>query len=315
MSSKSITWTGIAFCVGAALFLGCSMSPEPLAGPSEVGNPSSVAALIVDAHGLGAVRIPVRLIDTSYNPLRTGQSDSNSSGRPLFYEDTTTASGAVVFDSVFPGDYNLVGVDSMYRLSLFSKGIVVLPGDTGTQYLDTIRAFDPGRLIIEIPQSTFVSNGAVVVAGTMITYPIDSSGLHILSVPAGAIRFSYYSATGDTTIPALPQDTATVPVDGIVDLSQVPDIITAPCISAGVSMGVAGSYYSFVAGCAASKKQDVLQYRWDWGDSTLSAWQPDTIAGHLWTGSGVYELRVQARNARDTTWASSWSMAIAVTMQ
>jgi hypothetical protein len=82
-----------------------------------------------------------------------------------------------------------------------------------------------------------------------------------------------------------------------------------------VSDGVALRNYGFIAGCALSKKHDPLQYHFDWGDSTTSAWQSDSIASHTWTAAGFYGLRVQARNARDTTWVSLWSAPITVTMQ
>jgi hypothetical protein len=44
-----------------------------------------------------------------------------------------------------------------------------------------------------------------------------------------------------------------------------------------------------------------LEYRFMWGDETVSAWSADTVASHRWTKPGIYEVRALGRCAIDTS--------------
>ncbi len=43
-----------------------------------------------------------------------------------------------------------------------------------------------------------------------------------------------------------------------------------------------------------------LEYRFDWGDGSLSAWSADTLAVHTWSKTGSYQIHVQGRCPIDT---------------
>jgi len=48
-----------------------------------------------------------------------------------------------------------------------------------------------------------------------------------------------------------------------------------------------------------------LEYQFNWGDGSRSAWSADTLASHVWTIAGAYEVSVVGRCAADTTLKTS----------
>lgn len=54
------------------------------------------------------------------------------------------------------------------------------------------------------------------------------------------------------------------------------------------------------------------QYRFDWGNNTISSWVLDTSQTFSWNTSGEYTVRAQARKVSDTSIVSKWSAPLIV---
>lgn len=70
-----------------------------------------------------------------------------------------------------------------------------------------------------------------------------------------------------------------------------------------------GSYTTYGS---VTNLDDLVQYRFDWGDST-SQWG-DSSAEMSWSSDGIKMVMSQARSANDTTVLSRWSVTLAVTV-
>ncbi len=83
---------------------------------------------------------------------------------------------------------------------------------------------------------------------------------------------------------------------------------TTPTVSSGPASGWTNVAYGFTA-AATDPNGDTLQYRFDWGDGSLSGWG---AAGqsHSWSAAGQYAVKAQAMDSRGAM--SAWSAARAV---
>jgi len=85
----------------------------------------------------------------------------------------------------------------------------------------------------------------------------------------------------------------------------------------GSSSGSPGEEYTYTSG-ASDPSENQRFYKFDWGDSTFSAWlgpynAGDTVeASHAWATQGNYNVRVKARDVFDVE--SVWSDPLTVTM-
>jgi transglutaminase-like putative cysteine protease len=57
-----------------------------------------------------------------------------------------------------------------------------------------------------------------------------------------------------------------------------------------------------------------VEYRFDWGDGTYSAWSPQPSATKTYSTPGTYFVRAQARCAVNPSVTSGWSAALSVTI-
>ncbi len=69
----------------------------------------------------------------------------------------------------------------------------------------------------------------------------------------------------------------------------------------------------FVDG-AESNYNHPVQYQFDWGDTIMSTWVPDTMASHTWDVPGTYYILARARSAVDTTVTSIYSDSLELTV-
>jgi len=94
------------------------------------------------------------------------------------------------------------------------------------------------------------------------------------------------------------------------------ETVSAPYTPQGVTNGVTGGIYTYVTGGAISETGHPVQYSFDWGDGTNSGWLPvgTTSAKKSWTSVGTYNVRAQARCANHTSFLSSWSEPLSVTI-
>jgi hypothetical protein len=97
-----------------------------------------------------------------------------------------------------------------------------------------------------------------------------------------------------------------------VSIRLLVENVAAPLVPAGSSAAFAGVAASFATGGGESDLGHALQYRFDWGDGSRSAWSVDPGREHAWPSSGVFEVRAQARCAMHAAKESGWSEALLV---
>jgi len=86
------------------------------------------------------------------------------------------------------------------------------------------------------------------------------------------------------------------------------ETISIPGTPKGSDNGVMGQSLSFSTGGASSNLGHEVEYRFDWGDGTLSNWGASTRE-HTYYSSGTMELKAQARCQTHTSIVSDWSDA------
>jgi hypothetical protein len=101
---------------------------------------------------------------------------------------------------------------------------------------------------------------------------------------------------------------------GVILSYSPPETITVPDPPKGPASGNINASYAYSAGGAVSSKGDSVQYRFDWGDGTLSSWMPvgQTSLNKSWMKAGAYRVKVQARCNVHPNVLSDWSGEISV---
>ncbi len=99
----------------------------------------------------------------------------------------------------------------------------------------------------------------------------------------------------------------------IVTLSHY---VIEPATPTGSPIVVSGTSHSYSAAGGTCSNGHSVQYRFDWGDSTVSDWLPvgQVSASHSWSSAGAYGIRAQARCASETSILSDWSDRLVVTV-
>jgi hypothetical protein len=95
-------------------------------------------------------------------------------------------------------------------------------------------------------------------------------------------------------------------------LTPDPCSISALTQPTGAATGLTGESYTYSTGGSACSNGHPLEYRFDWGDGTISAWSSSNQAGKTWTTPGSYQVKAQARCSVNTTRVSAWSTAQSV---
>jgi hypothetical protein len=90
--------------------------------------------------------------------------------------------------------------------------------------------------------------------------------------------------------------------------------VATPVRPTGDSYGVPGSSYTYTAEEDSCLQGHGLEYRFEWGDDSDSAWSSNSSAEKAWDLTGEYQVRVQARCTYDPTVISAWSPARIVTI-
>ena len=95
--------------------------------------------------------------------------------------------------------------------------------------------------------------------------------------------------------------------------NTVPETITTPSTPSGPSSGLTEQSLSFTTGGSTSNKGHSVQYRFDWGDGSISAWGSSTQS-HSYSNPNTYNVKAQARCSADTSVTSLWSGSLSVTI-
>ena len=90
--------------------------------------------------------------------------------------------------------------------------------------------------------------------------------------------------------------------------------VSTPYTPSGPSNARAGDTLTFVTGGATCSQGHPVEYRFDWGDGTYSAWSPQPSATKTYSTPGTYLVRAQARCSVDPSVTSGWSAALSVTI-
>lgn len=72
--------------------------------------------------------------------------------------------------------------------------------------------------------------------------------------------------------------------------------------------------YSFTTGGATTNQDLNVEYRFDWGDGSISDWLPLTTASHVWSGCSEYSIKAQARYTVYPEIFSEWSNPTFITI-
>jgi|GEM_PF-5749635 len=86
------------------------------------------------------------------------------------------------------------------------------------------------------------------------------------------------------------------------------EAVSAPTISSGPSTGKVEQALTFIAGGSESNVGDPVEYQFDWGDGSQSAWGPATQM-HSYASDGARQVKVRARCTVHTSIMSDWSTA------
>lgn len=180
---------------------------------------------------------------------------------------------------------------------------------------------------------TSPANNAVFQTGTVVNISISSSDqdgsisqvacylggevLQVFTQTPYSVSWSS-SSQGVFTISAKAWDdqwmSSTSGTINVTIVTQGMHLVSAPSTPAGPSSGVTNQVLSFTIAGASCNQGHAVEYRFDWGDSSLSAWSSSTNGSHAWASASGYSVRAQARCAVDTNITSSWSAAKSVTI-
>ena len=137
------------------------------------------------------------------------------------------------------------------------------------------------------------------------TYSWTVGNMTTGSAPAG----SNYKVRIQTTDGVLSDDT-----DGTFTIVSEIETVSAPTTLTGPAFGSTGTSYTYMTGGALSSHGHTLQYKFDWGDGSVSDWLAvgTTSASHSWSSTGTFSVRTMARCSLHTTIESPWSTTLAV---
>jgi len=90
--------------------------------------------------------------------------------------------------------------------------------------------------------------------------------------------------------------------------------VSTPDTPQGPTTGDVGTSYTYTAGGSTCSEGHAVEYRFDWGDATMSPWSASTSASHAWAAGGAYEVKAQGRCSVNHAVVSSWSSPLTVTI-
>ena len=167
----------------------------------------------------------------------------------------------------------------------------------------------------------YSTGGAVSNLGHTVQYLFDwGDGTKTGWIQPGTTSFSKsWSANGTYTVTAQARCfTHTTVVSALssglsVNINST-ETLSKPNTPTGPISGTPGTSYAYSTGGAVSNLGHSVQYLFDWGDGTKSAWLPigTTSASKSWSANGTHTVTAQARCATDTAAVSAPSSGLAV---
>jgi hypothetical protein len=143
--------------------------------------------------------------------------------------------------------------------------------------------------------------------------PADSITLSWGTLPAGEFILQDMFGGVIFNINMTTQNSYTITNPGILQfkikatpVAEAVETVSTPTSITGADSTIAGKDESYTAGGAASNLGHTVEYRFDWGDGNISPWG-NAVRSHIWSASGTYGIKSQARCVADTAKVSSWS--------
>jgi|GEM_PF-3383881 len=142
-----------------------------------------------------------------------------------------------------------------------------------------------------------------------------NSGSSVQVTATANAGYSFLNWSGDASGSTNPLTvTMSTPRSVTATFASTTETVSTPTAPSGPTSGSAGTSYSYSTGSGSSNLGHTLQYRFDWGDGTYSAWSSSTTASKSWTSAGSYSVKAQARCATHNAVVSGWSSGLPVTI-
>ena len=92
----------------------------------------------------------------------------------------------------------------------------------------------------------------------------------------------------------------------IAVFKQAQESVSVPLFITGPDTGYTEETINFTTGGSVSNFGNPIQYQFDWGDGTLSAWG-DSVSSHIYNLVGSHEVRARARSSVNNSVVSNWT--------
>ncbi|NOZ60389.1 MAG: PKD domain-containing protein [Calditrichaeota bacterium] len=92
----------------------------------------------------------------------------------------------------------------------------------------------------------------------------------------------------------------------IAFFKQTQETVSMPMFIASPDTGYLEHSIAFTTGGSVSSFGNAVQYQFDWGDGTLSAWG-DSAASHIYNLVGTHKVKARARSAANNSIVSDWT--------
>ncbi len=101
-----------------------------------------------------------------------------------------------------------------------------------------------------------------------------------------------------------------------VTISDPAETVTVPSHLNGPETGLADESLTFSTYGAGTNLGHQVEYRFDWGDGSISEWTPPTTGStslsHAWTAAGTYDVSSQARCIEHPDAVSDWRTPVSI---
>src|SRR5207244_559089 len=170
---------------------------------------------------------------------------------------------------------------------------------------------------------TFSTGGSVDNAGDSVQYYFDwGDGTNSGWLPVGTKSATKSWTTGATrTVKAQARCSIHTSVvsaysTGLTVVISPPETISTPTKPTAPTTGKANGTYTFSTGGSVSNLGHSVQYQFDFGDGSKSAWLAvgTKSASHNWGNSGTYTVKAQARCSIHTSALSASSTGLNITL-
>lgn len=92
------------------------------------------------------------------------------------------------------------------------------------------------------------------------------------------------------------------------------EVVETPVKPSGDTNILVDAIYFFKTDSISCGNGHLVEYRFDWGDSTTSPWSFSQAASHTWSAAGTYTIKVQARCSVNQDVISEWSEGLVITV-